>query len=79
MRDRVERTRYAVRRAGRAVKGSVIVSIVRFRSGLTDGHVRDLYDARADRYGELPGLRESESQSELAGVTLLVGRRAEVI
>jgi hypothetical protein len=36
----------------------VIVSIVRFRSGLTDEQVQDLYGARADRYRQVPGLVE---------------------
>jgi hypothetical protein len=36
----------------------VIVSIVRFRSGLTDEEVQDLYQARADRYQQVPGLVE---------------------
>jgi heme-degrading monooxygenase HmoA len=36
----------------------MIVSIVRFRSGLTDQQVQTLYEARADRYREVPGLME---------------------
>jgi heme-degrading monooxygenase HmoA len=36
----------------------VIVSIVRFRSGLADGQVQDLYEARSSAYREVPGLVE---------------------
>jgi len=36
----------------------VIVSILRFRSALTPEQVQDLYEARADRYQEVPGLVE---------------------
>ncbi len=36
----------------------MIVSIVRFRSRLTDEQVQDLYEARVDRYREVPGLVE---------------------
>src|SRR5262249_17284103 len=36
----------------------VIASIVRFRSGLTDEQVQDLYEARVDRYQQVPGLVE---------------------
>ena len=36
----------------------MIVSIVRFRSGLTDERVQDLYEARADQYQQVPGLVE---------------------
>ena len=36
----------------------MIVSILRFRSGLTDEEVQDLYEARADRYRQVPGLVE---------------------
>jgi hypothetical protein len=36
----------------------MIVSIVRFRSGLPDEQVQDLYEARADRYRAVPGLVE---------------------
>ncbi len=36
----------------------MIVSIVRFRSGLTDEQVQNLYQARADRYQQVPGLVE---------------------
>jgi heme-degrading monooxygenase HmoA len=36
----------------------MVVSIVRFRSGLSDERVQDLYEARADRYQQVPGLVE---------------------
>jgi len=36
----------------------VIVSIVRFRSGLTDDEVQRLYEGRSARYEEVPGLVE---------------------
>jgi hypothetical protein len=36
----------------------MIVSIVRFRSGLTAERVQDLYEARSDRYRAVPGLVE---------------------
>jgi hypothetical protein len=36
----------------------MIVSIVRFRSGLADNEVQRLYEARSDRYAEVPGLIE---------------------
>jgi heme-degrading monooxygenase HmoA len=36
----------------------VIVSIVRFRSGLNDEQVQDLYEARSDQYRQVPGLVE---------------------
>lgn len=36
----------------------MIVSIVRFRSGLADEQAQDLYEARSDRYREVPGLVE---------------------
>ena len=36
----------------------MIMSIIRFRSGLTDGRVQELYEARADRYQQVPGLVE---------------------
>jgi hypothetical protein len=36
----------------------VIVSILKFRSGLTDEEVQDLYEARADGYRAVPGLVE---------------------
>ena len=36
----------------------MIVSILRFRSGLTNEEVQDLYEARADRYQQVPGLVE---------------------
>jgi len=34
----------------------MVVQIVRFRSGLPDEDVRQLYEARAPRYREVPGL-----------------------
>lgn len=36
----------------------MIVSIVRFQSGLTDEQVQGLYEARADGYQRVPGLVE---------------------
>ena len=36
----------------------MIVSILRFRSGLTNEQVQGLYEARADRYQQVPGLVE---------------------
>ena len=36
----------------------MIVSIVRFRAGLTDDQVQELYEARSDRYRDVPGLVE---------------------
>ena len=36
----------------------MIVSILRFRSGLTDEEVQDLYEACADRYQQVPSLVE---------------------
>jgi heme-degrading monooxygenase HmoA len=36
----------------------VIVSIVRFRSGLAAEQVQDLYETRSDRYRDVPGLVE---------------------
>jgi heme-degrading monooxygenase HmoA len=36
----------------------VIVSIVRFKSGLTDDDVQALFEERADQYREVPGLVE---------------------
>lgn len=36
----------------------MIVSIVRFRSGLTDERVQVLFETRADRYRQVPGLVE---------------------
>ena len=36
----------------------MIVSILKFRSGLTDEEVQDLYEARADGYRAVPGLVE---------------------
>ena len=36
----------------------MIVCILRFRSGLTDEEVQDLYEARTDRYQQVPGLIE---------------------
>jgi heme-degrading monooxygenase HmoA len=36
----------------------VIVSIVRFRSLLSDGEVRSLYERRSARYEKVPGLIE---------------------
>jgi hypothetical protein len=37
---------------------AVIVSVLKFRSGLTDEEVQDLYEARADGYRAVPGLVE---------------------
>ena len=36
----------------------MIVSILRFRSGLTNEQVQDLYEERAERYQQVPGLVE---------------------